>query len=329
MRCVRILAVIAAAAGALQLKAREELEHRHHHSHHKKTAPVPLWRASTVGEASKYWVTRAVKKTVRLEALKINAHIKRRAVAIGRAAGSKAAKEAADVANKAAFTKTRALVEAKAEEYCKSISTMGDLPKMCSKEGAVLIDSLKTKGRYAQWQNDADDQASLHATKAAAIAAYRSTATITNDELLPLALKTANAQYQTELSLAQTEWSKIEADINARIAQNKKDFFDKATSVMIAHTQLAVKRKIWSDVVANANKRMNKAAKDQAETTSLREVTTHLAPKFVAAAAHALPIAVRKAASNAMTAWHPHWDGKNSTLPKLPTTTYDWGVGTE
>mmetsp|Transcript_62457 Transcript_62457/g.167231 ORF Transcript_62457/g.167231 Transcript_62457/m.167231 type:complete len:309 (+) Transcript_62457:121-1047(+) len=271
-------------------------------------APLPAipikWTPAQVKSASLYNVRKAVRATVVEESQKIDGELKRMAVRRGRAAASFAAKAAATKGTLVAAKRTKALLMGKAQQYCAKISTLKTLPALCGKEAAVLFGTLKSKGHMLEWRNEAETAAVLAASKAAAVAAYRGTNKVTQKELLPLAMQVAEKKFKTEYARGEKQWQSYVKKNAARIAQEKKTFFDRFTQRLIAKTSAAARKKIWG-IAKGANIRLNNAAKKQAEATSLKAVSTHLAPLFASAASKALPIAVRQAARKALQQWQP------------------------
>jgi len=259
---------------------------------------------------------------VRSEAPRLTAALKRRAVSIGRSEGSLAAKSAAKQAATKGFTTTRDLVAAKAKAYCANISSLAALPQLCTAEGSALFNSLQKSGRVQQWQNGAEDAASIAASKQAAIAAFTAAAPHTHSSLSGIAEAVANATLAEQFDTYKTQWDAIEGRELSRVAQAKELFFRKSEDIMIAKATAAATKRVWSAVQSTAETQMAHDAKKAAHDAALAAVAAHLAPKFADAATKALPIAVRTASKKAMSMWHPTWDGKDaSDLPPAPAPT--------
>eukprot|EP00451_Oxyrrhis_marina_P029641 CAMPEP_0204367574 /NCGR_PEP_ID=MMETSP0469-20131031/43519_1 /ASSEMBLY_ACC=CAM_ASM_000384 /TAXON_ID=2969 /ORGANISM="Oxyrrhis marina" /LENGTH=390 /DNA_ID=CAMNT_0051357005 /DNA_START=81 /DNA_END=1253 /DNA_ORIENTATION=+ len=310
--------LFAAAAFVLVTSYSEELKEEQTVS--GTVAPLPAipvkWTPTQVKKASLYNVRKAVRATVVEESAKIDGELKRMAVRRGRAAASYAAKAAATKGTLVAAKRTKALLMSKAQQYCAKISTLKSLPALCGKEAAVLFGTLKSKGHMLEWRNEAETAAVIAASKAAAVAAYRGTSKTTQKELLPLAMQVAEKKFKSEYARGNKQWQAYVKKNAARIAQEKKQFFDRFTQRLIAQTSAAARKKIWG-LAKGANIRLNNAARKQAEITSLNTVSTHLAPLFASAAAKALPIAVRQAAKKALQQWQPRQLRKAIPQPKL------------
>jgi len=174
------------------------------------------------------------------------ATLKRRAVNIGRAQGTRAAKFQSTRATNAAFAATTALVGRRARHYCRSISTLRRLPPMCEAEGKALLSALKTKGKVLVWRNQAQDAAALAASKAAALAGFQSAAANAYSVMHPLAKRIAAREFSRLWRVYEGRWKRKAADHSARLKKNKVLFFKRATQTIIAHAQAAVKKQIFS-----------------------------------------------------------------------------------
>mmetsp|Transcript_100437 Transcript_100437/g.230601 ORF Transcript_100437/g.230601 Transcript_100437/m.230601 type:complete len:207 (-) Transcript_100437:395-1015(-) len=175
--------------------------------------------------AIRYRVFQAAQEQVRSEAPRLTAALKRRAVSIGRSEGSLAAKSAAKQAATTGFTTTRDLVAAKAKAYCANISSLAALPTLCNAEGSALFNSLQKSGRVQQWQNGAEDAASIAASKQAAIAAFTAAAPNAHASLSGIAEAVANATLEEQFDTYKTQWEAIEGRELSRVAQAKELFF--------------------------------------------------------------------------------------------------------
>jgi len=235
------------------------------------------------------------------------ATLKRRAVNIGRAQGTQAAKFQSTRATNAAFAATTALVGRRARHYCRSISTLRRLPPMCEAEGKALFSALKTKGKVLVWRNQAQDAAALAASKAAALAGFQAAAANAYSVMHPLAKRIAAREFNRLWSIYQGRWKRKEADHKVRLRRNKVLFFKQATQTIIAHAQAAVKKQIFAKLRAQAGTRMRYAARVAASRVARKTVARSLAPRFVRASAKALPIAIRVASKKALKMWTPSW----------------------
>jgi hypothetical protein len=257
-------------------------------------------------------VLKSATDTANKEGRKAVASLKRRAVNIGRAQGSSAAKFQSTRATNAAFSATVALVGRKAKHYCKSISTLHRLPAMCEAEGKALFSALKTKGKVLVWRNQAQDAATLAASKAAALAGFQSAAGNAYATMHPLAKRVAQQEFNRMWASFAAKWKKQEKANQARMIKNKRLFFKTATQTIIAHAQAAVKKYIGSRLHAQAGRRMHYAARVAAARVSKKVVARTLAPHFIRASSKALPIAVRIAAKKALKSWTPSWSPKSA-----------------
>jgi len=285
-------------------------------------APPPFVEGS-FKKAALARMVRQTKLVVAHETPAITAALKRRAVASGRAEATTAAKRAAKRAAWIGFKRTRALVEAKAAEYCHSISTIHQLPAMCKGTTHAMFSAMRKKGHLLQWANAAEDAAVMGASKYAAVAGFRAAAMPTVKKLKPLALKTATAVFNRMWAKYEAQWKQIERTHNSRVAFNKRVFFKNAANTISAHATYAIRKQLWHKDARVGVLRISRAAKRQAAVTSLKLVSKSLAPRFVAAAAKALPVAVKHASRQAMVMWEPHWNGitQAHAWKPYPTTT--------
>mmetsp|Transcript_30014 Transcript_30014/g.72064 ORF Transcript_30014/g.72064 Transcript_30014/m.72064 type:complete len:307 (-) Transcript_30014:36-956(-) len=279
------------------------------HGDHHTIVGVPEYKEGQFESACQYRVLRAATDVAKVETDKVLAHLRRQSVKIGKAEGEKAAKVAAADATTRAYHTSRTLVGRKALEYCASVSNIQQLPLMCKTEGERLYSSLHTVGRLSQWETEASDAANVAASKKAAIAGYVSTSSATPDEVMSAATTSAQQLFAKQYPVYLAQWQAFEAQEMARIFENKKRFFENATSWMIATANHHVRKKIWGPVRRDGEERMLATAKNVSKAVALKTVSEHLAPRFAEAAAHVLPVAVRSASKETLGMWDPHWDG--------------------
>mmetsp|Transcript_39993 Transcript_39993/g.95943 ORF Transcript_39993/g.95943 Transcript_39993/m.95943 type:complete len:145 (+) Transcript_39993:1-435(+) len=141
--------------------------------------------------------------------------------------------------------------------------------------------------------------------------------------------------FEKEWLAYKAKYDAVAATGLAKLAADRKKFWDNAQKQLTAKISALVKKTIWDKPMKATQPVIDKVAQAKASAVSQRRVVSALAPKFVKAAKIALAKSVRKATKDAMTKWTPNWalDGADATASKLSkatgsqsTDSWDWGT---
>mmetsp|Transcript_46281 Transcript_46281/g.100595 ORF Transcript_46281/g.100595 Transcript_46281/m.100595 type:complete len:145 (+) Transcript_46281:1-435(+) len=141
--------------------------------------------------------------------------------------------------------------------------------------------------------------------------------------------------FEKEWLAYKAKYDDVAATGLAKLAADRKKFWDNAQQQLTAKISALVKKTIWDKPMKATQPVIDKVAQAKASAVSQRKVVAALAPKFVKAAKIALAKSVRKATKDAMTKWTPSWalDGADATASKLSKATgsqstdnWDWGT---
>mmetsp|Transcript_33021 Transcript_33021/g.72156 ORF Transcript_33021/g.72156 Transcript_33021/m.72156 type:complete len:695 (+) Transcript_33021:3-2087(+) len=241
------------------------------------------------------------------------AELKRRAKEEGKKAGLIAARKAATKYSGQAYRATRKLAVGRAKNYCRRLSDKSNMSYLCALEADNLFRKLQ-KHKLGIWRRKAESASRLAASKAAALAAYRSTKDISWAETKPVAAKVAADHFNKEYDRYAKQWNLLQVQDLTRLDRYKQYFFDKATDLMMVQIEKQMLHAFWAVPMQVADKRMQAAANAKATQVATKRTVDYLTPKFVAAASHALPHAVRSAAQRSITEWRPGWMPKETAI---------------
>mmetsp|Transcript_59091 Transcript_59091/g.129445 ORF Transcript_59091/g.129445 Transcript_59091/m.129445 type:complete len:355 (+) Transcript_59091:111-1175(+) len=248
----------------------------------------------------------AMSALVKAEIPKVEHYLKRRADDLGLHHSKLASKRNAGLAVRRAFRAAQRITASKAITYCKSLSKLSSMPPLCEEESRAMLNTLQRE-TLARWVGSAYDASVPIASAEASKSAFNATQAATIHDINVATNKISKRIFQVEYPNAQAKWAEIYAHEMKVLDQKKVEFFQKFTRELIPKVKISITNAMWDKPIKDANARMEVSAKKQAEITSARVSAETLAPKYVAAARAAMPLAIRTAHQKAMNQWVPGW----------------------
>mmetsp|Transcript_38062 Transcript_38062/g.91323 ORF Transcript_38062/g.91323 Transcript_38062/m.91323 type:complete len:441 (+) Transcript_38062:131-1453(+) len=251
-------------------------------------------------------VGNAVEKVLTTERPKLQAKLRDMSQ---KAAAKAAATAAAANAKKAAtngFKATAQLLLRRAYTVCGKLSKMPLMPDRCGNAANKIFAPVKQVA-LSKWATKAGKDALAPAAAAAANAAYAKVQRYPR-EVMPRAAYDAVRQiYDNELQKYKEEYKKQAAAFLTNLVAQKDKFWAAAKKDIETKVKAEVKRSIWAEPIATANREIVKAAQGEAHVVSDKLIRKTLAPQFVTVAKSSLTKGVRKATIDAMKEWEPIW----------------------
>jgi len=251
-------------------------------------------------------VGNTVEKVLTEERPKLQAKLQ----AMSQKSAAKAAGVAAPAnAKKAAvsgFKATAQLLLRRAYTVCGKLSKMPLMPDRCGNAANKIFAPVQQVA-VGKWAAKASEDALAPAAAAAAHAAYAKVQHYPR-EVMPRAAYDAVRQiYDNELKKYKEEYKKQAAAFLTNLVAQKDKFWAAARKDIETKVKAEVKKSIWAQPIADANREIVKAAQGEAHVVSDKLIRRTLAPQFVAVAKSALTKGVRKATVDAMKEWEPIW----------------------
>mmetsp|Transcript_35178 Transcript_35178/g.92130 ORF Transcript_35178/g.92130 Transcript_35178/m.92130 type:complete len:400 (+) Transcript_35178:93-1292(+) len=279
-------------------------------------------------------VGQAIEATLATEAPKLTKKLQANAL---KAAKAFAKTEAASNSVKAAglaFDTTNRLLSRKASRVCAGLSRMKKLPIMCAQESQKFFQPVAALSK-SSWATKAAQAAQKDTIASATRVAFAAVQNVPKETCPPEAYHHARMLFEKEWLAYKAKYDAVAATGLAKLAADRKKFWDNAQKQLTAKISALVKKTIWDKPMKATQPVIDKVAQAKASAVSQRRVVSALAPKFVKAAKIALAKSVRKATKDAMTKWTPNWalDGADATASKLSkatgsqsTDSWDWGT---
>eukprot|EP00451_Oxyrrhis_marina_P002845 CAMPEP_0204262544 /NCGR_PEP_ID=MMETSP0468-20130131/7747_1 /ASSEMBLY_ACC=CAM_ASM_000383 /TAXON_ID=2969 /ORGANISM="Oxyrrhis marina" /LENGTH=440 /DNA_ID=CAMNT_0051237225 /DNA_START=49 /DNA_END=1368 /DNA_ORIENTATION=+ len=267
---------------------------------------LPLVTDAELKAEAHHTIKKAVKVfTLQQTPLIVN-ELKRRAIIYGKQEGLNASKVIAPIMTVESYKKTKKLLRAVAQAKCHRISTIAKLPTICDKDSVELFATLQ-KGRLNIWKNQAESVARTTSTRASSIMAFRATHKKTKAEMLPLAYRLMEKSFAAEYPKYQRQWANLQKSEYIHLDETKQRFFQKAAELMTKQIEEQTHTAFWGAPMRRADRRMERAARKVAHQVAFKKTEEYLTPKFIAAASHALPHALRTGVKLGIQPWDPRW----------------------
>eukprot|EP00451_Oxyrrhis_marina_P002555 CAMPEP_0204254578 /NCGR_PEP_ID=MMETSP0468-20130131/2620_1 /ASSEMBLY_ACC=CAM_ASM_000383 /TAXON_ID=2969 /ORGANISM="Oxyrrhis marina" /LENGTH=738 /DNA_ID=CAMNT_0051228327 /DNA_START=115 /DNA_END=2331 /DNA_ORIENTATION=- len=258
------------------------------------------------GRATKKIVDSAVATLVSTETPKIMQYLQRMSQDLGKHHADKAVRAAAKVAVGRAFRAAKTITAARAVRYCKQLSKLASLPPLCEQQAHGLLNTLK-RSKLAMWEKAAGDYATATTRSDATREGYKATKAVTPLEIRAVAAQIGKRVFLTEYPKMDYRWKEIAEFEKKRLAERKIAFFKAASAAIVKAITPKIKTALWGTPVTEAEVIIGKVAKAEAQKTAVKISARAVAPKLVAAARAALPLAVRSAHKKAMDKWGTTW----------------------